>query len=607
MTGLPKTLEPWRDALDLFPRDIAMTVGPWLPQLDSLLGPLRSRHSTGSGEPDGFIGLTRRGPYERLLTTEWLLALEIPDEFARRAAMGEHAFYELARRKPAGSVRSFALFDSGPTQIGGPRVVQLALLIVLHARAAREGAAFRWGILQDPALELHEDLSKLSVLELLRARTTQSTNQRDIDCWRQMVDSGGAPDDLWIIGGPSTTTMVSDVSTASLTDRLEPGLPKIDLRVRRGPRDQRDVELMLPPARACVRLLRNPFEVKSTPKPPQRRVTKHGHWASLVFPQSRRYLITRTTDGDTIAYPIPDKAGSQVGLPRVLKTGDPFIIAAGAYRRRLYTVSSDGLRLRITELSQRGRPRWSYVSAPIPAHIPFWHPGKDVPIQLCLFIRRGSDKGAIIFTDAGDRLYRLAMRADAEIELIAGGVKGLARASGYAVAVLDQDDATPTQIESPRAVIRIDATSAPEQIMSTRFDLNTGEGDLTSFFGHRNGMANEFAPVDLLAVRYYDTAWAVYDSYRNLIHTSPDDVNVIGCNGGVGSPARLIALDDDQRTFIGHSATDRKILLSAELPVTNAAVSPAAPLLAYTTSAALVVCSLETYRPLLRVERSEPE
>ena len=65
---------------------------------------MRSLAVAGDGEPDGYDGIASRGIYERLVTSEWLLADEEPDEFDRRAAMGEHTFTRLAR--PAERVKA---------------------------------------------------------------------------------------------------------------------------------------------------------------------------------------------------------------------------------------------------------------------------------------------------------------------------------------------------------------------------------------------------------------------------------------------------------------------------------------------------------------------
>src|SRR5262249_50113041 len=123
---LPRSLAPWARYLGIFPRETSLAIGPLVQRIALAVGPMRARSLSRAGDPDGFDDLSRRGSYERLLASEWLLADEAPDEFARRAAMGEHVFLSIARREPSGSRVSMALFDAGPNQIGSPRLAQLA-------------------------------------------------------------------------------------------------------------------------------------------------------------------------------------------------------------------------------------------------------------------------------------------------------------------------------------------------------------------------------------------------------------------------------------------------------------------------------------------------
>src|SRR5205814_2319608 len=101
------------------------------------IGPLRDSRSARAGEIDGLDGLARRGSYERLLLSEWLLLDEAPDEFLRRAAASEHAFLHLQRRQPGRTRRSIALLDAGPP-IAAPDDLWLIGSRGLTAAAAQE-------------------------------------------------------------------------------------------------------------------------------------------------------------------------------------------------------------------------------------------------------------------------------------------------------------------------------------------------------------------------------------------------------------------------------------------------------------------------------------
>ena len=132
---LPDALQPWRPWLGWFTPDLAAELGQLVGRLHPLLGRFRNGSLHGDPEPDGLDDLRQRGSYERLLNSEWLLAGDLPDEFLRRAASGEHLF--LAPRPRASQVDRFivALFDAGPWQLGAPRLAQMAMWILLARRA----------------------------------------------------------------------------------------------------------------------------------------------------------------------------------------------------------------------------------------------------------------------------------------------------------------------------------------------------------------------------------------------------------------------------------------------------------------------------------------
>ena len=132
---LPDALRPWSTWLAPLDATLALALGALLVSLEPLLGTPRGALVDGEREPDGLGDLSRRGPYHRLLATEWALADEVPDEFLRRAASHEHLFLAprmVSRRHGASLV---AVFDAGPAQWGGPRLAHLALWILLARRA----------------------------------------------------------------------------------------------------------------------------------------------------------------------------------------------------------------------------------------------------------------------------------------------------------------------------------------------------------------------------------------------------------------------------------------------------------------------------------------
>ena len=90
-------------------------------------------------------------------------------EFSRRAATGEHAFFQIARRAPAHAMSSVAILDAGPLGLGAPRIAHLATLIVLAARAVTPDGGGRdiyvdYRTLQAARLPALEDRQRVQVV-----------------------------------------------------------------------------------------------------------------------------------------------------------------------------------------------------------------------------------------------------------------------------------------------------------------------------------------------------------------------------------------------------------------------------------------------------------
>jgi hypothetical protein len=156
--------------------------------LQPLLTPMRGRPQPGDAEPDGLDDLRRRGSYERLLPTEWLLAAELPDEFLRRAASGEHLFFASRPRAERQRRRLLALFDAGPGQLGTPRLAHLALWILLARRAALAGVGLEWGLLQEPGM-VYPARGVADLKLLLAGRSWSAAGVREHEGWRWAASS----------------------------------------------------------------------------------------------------------------------------------------------------------------------------------------------------------------------------------------------------------------------------------------------------------------------------------------------------------------------------------------------------------------------------------
>ena len=338
---LPPSLRPWGAQLSVLPTDLALSIGPWLPRLAQAVGPLATEVTATTGEPQGYGGLARRGPYDRLLLGEWLLADELPDEFLRRAIDGEHVFYELSHRAPVDRRRVVVLFDGGPQQLGGPRIAQLALLLLFARRAEAAGADLAWGVLQDPQRRLLDGATRSSVEHLLDGSSALGVEDELLERWCQTLAASGGPDDLWLVGEPALVQPARDQGASSVVirDRLEPGLRQLEVAVRRGLRPAALVDLDLPAAGTCARLVREPFGTSPRPTP-RPSPWLRGKPLGAVLTDTR--VCLQESPRQLITCPFPNTPRGAPGMPRrheLEREETP--LAVGFHGKRMFMVVVD--------------------------------------------------------------------------------------------------------------------------------------------------------------------------------------------------------------------------------------------------------------------------
>lgn len=328
MSRLPPPLAPWAAHLGLLQRELALALAPWVQRLSVGLGPVSASLQRPQGAPDGVDGVTSRGPYDRLLTTEWLLAEELPDEFVRRAAQGEHLFTRLATRDPQRARRCFVLLDSGPSQLGTPRLAHLAALITFASRCEAVGAKLSWGVAQQVPTTFHEGLTRSDLEALLKSRASREPNSQELQQWLESVGLGA--DEVWLVGGRPflDLPLAARTQRVEVRDVLEPGVRAIEVVLERRAQTPRPLRLELPPPQVCTSLLRNPFP---TPRPPPRRSSgrlTHG----LVFSSSGNRLCALGPDGEFLSHPLPDRGGATVRIVSFQPPPNERVIAGGWHR-----------------------------------------------------------------------------------------------------------------------------------------------------------------------------------------------------------------------------------------------------------------------------------
>ncbi len=401
MKTLPRALSSWAEELAAFTDEARTTLGPWLPILDRLIGPHTDR-SDPAGEPDGFSGLGRHGRYERMALSQWGLLEDAPEEFLRRAGSGEHLFHQIARTSRAGGRSLLVLFDAGPAQLGAPRLVHLAWLLVLARRAHRNGIALSWGILQTPGAELRREAGPSEIRALLGARSPEPVTPQALAAWRERLGPPTEAQERWVVSASDPWRQGELLAAAHLFVREpdEPGARELGVESvpRHGPRNR--ARLPLPRDERWTRLLIDPFPVeRKLAMATSEDETLHVG-AQVAFAGPGIHLVAKLASSDLVILAVPRQPEqSVVPLARFAVPRSETLIAAGWCKGRMYvaTVSGHNVEIRV---SQGRRWRRGYTIA-VPPGMPLPRPSPAVLSPLTLDRRTGG----LWFGDASWCLY----------------------------------------------------------------------------------------------------------------------------------------------------------------------------------------------------------
>ena len=325
---LPSALAAWSAQLSALQPELALTLGPMLHRLDELV----ARHSAVDdleGQPDGLGGLAQRGDPTRLLISQWALAQDFPEEFVRRAASGELLYLAPARTHQQSPGQAVLLLDCGPDMHGAPRLVQLALALVLHRRAVAAKSSLRLGVLTSPAGSwLSGDLAAM-LQTWLRTRSRRPATADDLQAWASFVDD---PRQAWSVAnhrafGPSSARgPVARAITVEECDWGDHGPGAVLVRLA-GER----LHLQLPPSSVAIRVLRGQgWRRQASPSTLAVLRARGGARLSGIAP----FLISRGRDvHEIIVQRIPD-AGRPAGRVRTHHFAGP-VLAASKLGNRL--------------------------------------------------------------------------------------------------------------------------------------------------------------------------------------------------------------------------------------------------------------------------------
>jgi hypothetical protein len=589
VTALPPALAPWAAQLAPFAPELAVSLGGWARRIAAAVGPLPGRRA-GEGEPDGVSGLARRGPYERLLLSEWLLAEELPDEFVRRAAAGEHLFVERGRRAHAAARRSVALLDAGPDQLGAPRIAQLAALVVLAARAEAARVEFAWGIAQAPALGLVGGFSADLARGLLLSRTGEPPGEDALAAWRERLPPPAERDDLWLVGGPALLRAhgLEGASRLLVEDVPDPDARQVRLVLGSRLSGRREVVLDLPPEPDCVRLVRDPFGVAV--QAPARLPGAPIPEAGIVFHPRGHRLALRLEDGDLLEVPVPSSPRQKVGRARVVRGGEGVIGVCWPRKRLTPARVEDPNMVEIEGLVHvKGRG-----DLPAPRC-----PDARERLRPCFAWPPKAHRALLV--DAASVLYDIhpptgALVATVPADLGAGGARVVALlAAGAAAAyVLRAGDG--------RLALVLHAPTGAE------WAFEAGRGTGATFLDRRGDqllLATQDVDGGTWTVRRTALAAPAHAPTGERQLRPPDGTTVVGVVGDATSPA-LVLLEADRRRFSLLYQSGLDTLCEARAEVASAEVSASRNAVAWLTRAgALAVWSIAPRALLLDLHPGE--
>jgi hypothetical protein len=395
MKALPGALAPWSEELAAFSDEARALFGSWLPALDRLLGP-HAEETDPSGEPDGFSGLARRGRYERLALSQWGLLDAAPDEFLRRTGSSEHLFHQIARSARIGGRRMVVLFDAGPAQLGAPRLVHLAWLMVLARRARRRSVRLHWGILQrSPGLREGADVPE--VRALLAARSADPVTAAHLTAWHDLLGPPLEAEERWVVSARAEGLPLS-AAALTVAEPDDPGdhLLRVEATPHHGPR----ARVRLPLPEGTSRLLVDPFprEERASARADDDIV---GSGVQMVFAGGGNHLVARLASGSVVAFAIPARVDSRfLPLARFHPQADDQVVAAGWAKGTIYVATVTDER-RVALHFSAGR-RWRTNLLHMPPGLPPPRPSSTTLGALMVDRRSGS----VRFQDGGWRIYQ---------------------------------------------------------------------------------------------------------------------------------------------------------------------------------------------------------
>ncbi len=525
---LPASMQPWMAWLDQLDPQLAIQLGTLILQIEPLFPAPRAQPITGKEAFDGFNGIINRGHYERLLSSEWMLAEDMPEEFMRRAVENEHMFLAPQLIEPRNDGTCCVIFDTGVHQLGAVRVFHVAMWLVLVRRAAQRGTTLRWAIAQQPA-QVYDDCTIDGLKQLLSSRTLAEVDSTMQQQWHSyLAEPQHQASEQWWIGAANDISAIDpDLAPTIAANRIsiescplgDQTYIQLDAKTL-----QRKQHLQTPSGKLFSRLLSGKFQILREPvqtaqsDPAQRLVSRH---QSLFLSPCGQYVAVLLLNHQAPVWRIPSQG--QKRIKQVSRTQRPQEeLLACAFSGKLFggLYPQDASTLGSWQLPYLWMPRDNIVIQ------------HGLPTKMPTVLLRNPDLQRLYLLDHKGQLHWRTASPDGEAKIIAEQVQSL-----YA---LSPTQMIYTTVEKGRLVAKSTYIKHRGNFCETlSFKLNV-KSDLDKMMLCRNA-----AWID-----QNDAAWARYDQQTTSwwlgAYGNPEEQEI-----KVAKAARVIALIRDMHGSLG--------------------------------------------------------
>jgi hypothetical protein len=417
-----------------------------------------------------------------------------------------------------------------------------------------------------------------SIRQWLKAGSVAPPTGEQLAAWREALELGHAPDDVWLVGGSRLSRLpgVEGLSRVAVEEVVAPGDRRLAVEVRPASRPAREVMLELPPAPQCVRLLRDPFSIAVAAPVLDIRSSAV---RAIRFSADGLRLLFSYGDGSVAAQALPQSPRATTPRPKRFQPLPGESVVAMGWRRNggLLTVTRAGHSLRVHGALQ-GNPIGRAVSLPLPENAPLQLPRAGEPPLLVMSVVSQGQEIPVLLDGAGV-IHLCAWYA--ERPTLVSMYQGCVSALEHRGTLLCVGRSNRLSARSPLRVW----CHAPSSVgWSHHLEL---EGDGEAYFGSAKDSGHE-DPGPPLAMREQPGQWRLLRNARDsgTPLSVPTGMRVVGmCSWPSGTNRLgLVALGPDGRSLYlvtGHREPD--LLLTAPAQVVTATVSHALPLVAWLT------------------------